>query len=211
MNLNRYNTSLAYLVLDSAMYEEDNIILPVKVHYLGKKPMWVEQLEEEHQEVHPLVLETRLRKLKVPFFCKMSQLVFTKDPWDSSQGVSTVCEEFQWCYWEDPFPEYTKKSSWPSEGLRKMTLRNLRRCIKANDLETFLRLFKAAVKVGYYPNQKSQNAYQRFLDRSNKAEEIEEKKETRQEKEMRKKELKKLKNAKTKNSKRKGKKPWREH
>jgi hypothetical protein len=208
MNLNRYNTSLASLVLDSALYEGDNIILPVKIHYLGKKPMWVEQVEE-HQEVHPLVRETRLRKLKVPFFCKMSQLVFTKDPWDDSQGVSTICEKFQWCYWEDPFPEYKVESNWASKRLQKMTLRNLKSCMQLRNKETFLMLFKAAVKAGYRPNEKSQKAYQRFLDRTE-VEETEEK-ETKQEAEKRRKDLKKLKNSKAKNSKRKGKKPWREH
>jgi hypothetical protein len=204
-----FYTNYATLVIPNCGEIEE--LIPVKLHYQGRKLLWVEEFEEDMLFVQffPLVDLQQLAKAKVPVYCVRDVLSFTPDP-EGGEGIYSVREEWGWSYPPQPKPVVT---DWDrcSSRLKRLTKRNLRKCLEAGDRENFVKLLTEAVRMGFKTNKKSSKAFRKFLYETPALDTAKEVKETRQEKEMRKKELKKLKNAKAKNSKRKGKKPWREH
>jgi len=204
-----FYTNYATLVIPNCGEIEE--LIPVKLHYQGRKLLWVEEFEEDMLFVQffPLVDLQQLAKAKVPVYCVRDVLSFTPDP-EGGEGIYSVREEWGWSY--PPQPQPTPVVQWDrcSKRLKALTRRNLRKTLKAGDIANFLKLADAAVAMGYRPNKKSKEAFKKAFEEKPAVEE-KETKETRQQKERRQKELRKLKNAKAKNSKRKGKKPWREH
>ena len=205
----KFYTNYATLVISNCGEIEE--LIPIKLHYQGRKLLWAEEFEEDMLFVQffPLVDLSQLAKAKVPVYCVKDRLSYTPDP-DGGEGIYSVREEWGWSYPPQPTPVVT---DWDrcSKRLKRLTKRNLRKTLKAGDKENFLKLLTEAVKMGFKTNKKSSKAFRKFLYETPAQEAEETEKETRQERQKREKELRKLKNAKAKNSKRKGKKPWREH
>ena len=181
-------------------------LMPVKLHYWGRKLLWAEVFEEDiyFTQFFPIVRITELIKHKIPIYQVIDIVTYTPDP-EGGEGVSSVCEMGLWSH-APAIPYVHPLTAWQmlSQKSRKQTLKNLQWTASKGDVDTFQKLLAAALKCGYKPNKKAREYYKRvYLPTV-----LTVKKQEKQEK------LEKLekqeKKRSCKNSKPKGKRPWRE-